>query len=63
MQGIIYCQTPEEVIEKVDEVLKNPVGEYEKRRDAIEDNLQRVQQYRHWSNVFLKTYGEELEKI
>lgn len=63
IDGIIICKTPEEVIEQVDEVLKDPVGEYEKRRDAIEDNLQRVQQYRHWSNVFLKTYGEELEKI
>ena len=63
MDGIIYCKTPEEVVEKVDEVLKDPIGEYEKRRDAIEDNLQRVQQYRHWSNVFLKKYGEELEKI
>ena len=63
MDGIIYCNTPEEVIEKVDEVLIDPIGEYEKRRDAIEDNLQRVQIFRHWSTIFLNTYGEMLEEI
>ena len=61
MDGIIYCRTPNEVIAKVDMVLKDPEYEYNKRKDAIERNLNLVQKYRRYANWFLETYGDLLE--
>lgn len=63
MEGIIYCRTPEEVIERVDMVLADPAGEYAKRSLAMERNLQLVQKYRNYAELFLKTYGGLLEGI
>ena len=63
MDGIIYCQTPAEVIEAVDRILNDPAGEYSKRSLAIERNLQTVQKYRRYADWFLKTYGGLLEEI
>lgn len=63
MSGIIYCRTPAEVIEAVDKVLLDPEGEYAKRSEAIEHNLQLVQRYRSYPDLFLKTYGGILEGI
>ena len=59
--GIICCKTPEEVVEKTLQVLKDPVGEYEKRMTAIESNFREVQKYRRYADLFLQTYGELLE--
>lgn len=63
MNGIIYCETTTEIIDSVDMILKDPIGEYEKRIDAIEDNFKRVQKYRRYADLFLQTYGELLEAI
>lgn len=62
MDGIIYCATPEEVIEKVDMVLRDPLGEYSKRSLSVERNLQLVQKYRSYPKLFLETYSELLER-
>lgn len=61
--GIIYCKTPEEVIEKTKQILLDPVYEYNKRKEAIERNLKEVQRYRNYADLFLKTYGSLLEGI
>lgn len=61
--GIIYCRTPDEVIEKVKQILIDPIHEYEKRKDAIEKNFKEVQRYRRYADLFLKTYGSLLEGI
>ena len=63
MDGIIYCHTPAEVIEAVDRVLQDPLEEYAKRSLAIERNLQLVQRYRRYADLFLNTYGGLLEGI
>lgn len=63
MDGIIYCETTTEIIDSVDMILKDPIGEYEKRMNAIEDNFKRVQKYRRYADLFLQTYGELLEAI
>lgn len=63
MDGIIYCHTPAEVIEAVDRVLVDPAREYAKRSQAIERNLQLVQRYRRYADLFLNTYGGLLEGI
>lgn len=63
MDGIIYCHTPAEVIEAVDRVLVDPAGEYARCSQAIERNLQLVQKYRRYADLFLNTYGELLEGI
>lgn len=57
MNGIIYCKTPDEVIESVDRILQNPIEEYEKRWESIEKNYILVQKYRRCGDLFLKTYG------
>lgn len=63
MDGIIYCETTTEIIDSVDMILKDPIGEYEKRMNAIDDNFKRVQKYRRYADLFLQTYGELLEAI
>ena len=63
MDGIIYCQTPEEVIQRVNEILVNPQEEYNKRLKAIEENYNRVEKYRSYSQWFLEMYCELLEEI
>jgi len=63
MNGIIGCESPQEVIETVRRINQNPVEEYEKRKDAIEDNFNRVQKYRRYATLFLETYGGLLEEI
>lgn len=63
MDGIIYCSTPDEAIEKAKEIVRDPKAEYNKRRIAIEDNYQRVQKYRRYADWFLTEYGELLEKL
>ena len=63
MDGIIYCRTPNEVIARVNDVFMDPEYEYNKRKDAIEHNLQLVQKYRRYANWFLETYGDLLEGI
>ena len=63
MNGIIYCKTTDEIIEAVDRVLKDPKGEYDRRKDAIEENFRSVQRYRKYADLFLKTYGSLLEGI
>ena len=62
MDGIVYCNTPTEVIDAVDIILQDPEGEYNKRLEAIEDNYRRVQKYRSYPDLFLKTYGTLLEE-
>lgn len=61
MDGIIYCRTPNEVMSKVDMVLKDPEYEYNKRKDAVERNFNLVQKYRRYANWFLEAYGDLLE--
>lgn len=63
MNGIIYCKTPDEVVEKAKQILKDPVGEYNRRLDAVENNFCEVQKYRRYADLFLKTYGSLLEGI
>lgn len=63
MDGIVYCRTPNEVIAKVDMILKDPEYEYNKRKDAIERNMVLVQKYRRYADLFLETYGGLLEEI
>lgn len=63
MDGIVYCDRPEDVIEAVDRIRKDPMYEYANRCSAIEDNLRRVQKYRSYASLFLETYGDLLEEI
>lgn len=63
MEGVIGCESATEVIDTVRRIKQNPKEEYDKRRLAIEDNYQRVQKYRRYSDWFLETYGELLEGI
>lgn len=60
--GIIICDSPDDVIEKTLSI-SDPVAEYEKRMDAIFDNYERVQKYRHYEDWFLDMYGDLLEEI
>lgn len=62
MDGIVYCNTPTEVIDAVGKVLQDPEGEYNKRLEAIEDNYRRVQKYRSYPDLFLETYATLLEE-
>lgn len=61
--GIIKAATPDDVPKLVDMVLQDPEGEYTKRLDAVERNYKYVQDYRSFARLFLKTYGEDLERI
>lgn len=63
MDGIIYCNTPEEVIHKTKQMLINPESQYFSRINAIEDNYYRVQKYRRFAPLFLNTYGKLLEGL
>ena len=62
MDGIVYCERPEDVLTAVDRIRKDPLYEYAKRCAAIEDNFRRVQKYRSYANLFLETYAELLER-
>ena len=62
MDGIVYCERPEDVLTAVDRIRKDPLYEYAKRCAAIEDNLRRVQKYRRYADLFLETYAELLER-
>lgn len=59
--GIIICQTPDEVVNNVLSILTDPVKEYEKRKNAIEANFWKVKEYRNYQDWFFKEYGEWLE--
>lgn len=61
--GIIIANSPNEIPFIVVEILKYPVKEYNKRKDAIEDNFNRVQKYRSYAKLFLETYGDLLETL
>lgn len=61
MDGIIYCNTPDDVIKAVDRVLMDPIAEYDKHKEAIEKNLKAVQKYRKYEDLFFETYGKELD--
>lgn len=63
MDGIVYCERPEDVLTAVDRIRKDPLYEYAKRCAAIEDNLRRVQKYRSYASLFLETYCDLLESI
>ena len=63
MNGIIWCRTRSGLLSAVDMVLSDPEGEYNKRRDAIEENLVKVQKYRRYADYFLETYGDLLEEM
>lgn len=62
MDGIVYCERPEDVLTAVDRIRKDPLYEYAKRCVAIEDNLRRVQKYRRYADLFLEMYAELLER-
>ena len=61
--GIIQVQSSFDVPRAVNEVLRDPEGEYNKRLEAIEDNFKRVQKYRSYAKLFLETYGDLLEEL
>lgn len=63
MNGIIAVENPNHIPIVIKEILRDPEGEYNKRREAIEDNFNRVQKYRSYAKLFLETYGEMLEEI
>jgi len=63
MDGIIYCKTPTQVVNRVLDILQDPEGEYETRKKAIEHNFKAVQKYRSYAKLFLETYGGILEEI
>lgn len=63
MNGVLGCESPEEVIETAKRIMQNPIEEYEKRKDAIEANFQTVQKYRSYAKLFLETYADLLEEI
>ena len=60
--GIVICDSPDDVIVKVQEILKDPVTEYNKRICAVEDNYERVQKYRSYAKLFLEMYADLLEE-
>ena len=62
MDGIVYCERPEDVLTAVDRIRKDPLYEYAKRCAAIEDNFRRVQKYRRYADLFLEMYAELLER-
>ena len=59
--GIVICDSPDDVIEKTQEILKNPEDEYNKRISAIEDNFARVQKYRRFEPLFMEMYADKCE--
>ena len=59
--GIVICDSPDDVIAKTQEILKNPEDEYNKRISAIEDNFARVQKYRRFEPLFMEMYADMLE--
>lgn len=61
--GIFYARDWTDVLRIVDDVLKDPEGIYNAKRDAVEDNLDRVQHYRSYAKLFLETYAELLEGV
>lgn len=61
--GIIICKNPSDVIDSVHEILKDPIGEYNKRIEAIEENKRRMEHYRSFAKLFLDTYKDLLEEI
>lgn len=63
MNGIIAVENPNHIPIVIKEILRDPEGEYNKRREAIEDNFNRVQKYRSYAKLFLETYREMLEEI
>ena len=63
MNGIIQVNAPMDIPRVVQQVLQDPIGEYNKRLEAIEDNYKRVQKYRSYAKLFLETYSELLEDI
>ena len=63
LDGVVYCDSPEEVIRKTKEILINPESQYFSRIDAIEDNFKRVQKFRRFAPLFLDTYKDLLENL
>ena len=63
MDGIIQFDETMDIKAIINDILKDPEGEYNKRLEAIEDNYKRVQKYRSYAKLFLETYGELLEEI
>lgn len=63
--GIIFVNSIEEINEKVDYLLKDNYAkeEYEKRKDAIADNRERVKQFDRFENWFFRTYDSLLEEM
>lgn len=61
--GIVICDSPDDVITKTQEILKDPIAEYEKRLDAMFDNFHRVQKYRSYAKLFLEMYADLLEDM
>lgn len=61
--GIIIAESPEDVIREVKRVLRNPEEEYNKRKEAIEENFKLVQKYKRYDTLFLKTYSDLLENM
>ena len=62
-RGIIIARTPEEVIQKTEDLLARDIDvEYKKRIDAIIENYRRVQIFKDWKILFLQNYGEMLRE-
>lgn len=63
MDGIIQFDEAMDIKAIINDILKDPEGEYNKRLEAIEDNYKRVQKYRSYAKLFLETYGDLLEGL
>lgn len=61
--GILLAVTPDDIPRLVETVLKDPIGEYNNRLNAVERNYKYVQDYRQWGINFLKANGDDLERL
>ena len=61
--GIIFANGVEEIKEKVNYLLGHAREEYEKRKEAIADNRERVKQFDGFENWFFRTYGGLLDEM
>lgn len=62
--GIIIARTPEDVIQRTEELLSKDIkSEYEKRKGAIAENYRRAQLFKDWRVLFLANYGKVLEEV
>lgn len=63
VDGIIQVQNLYEIPDIVDSLLENLDEEYEKRKEAIEDNYIRVKQFSSFEDWFFRTWDDALEGL